>query len=219
MSDGQVKDPSSGKARFRFLGAGSLGAGVLSWLLGGLWASGVGVLAVATGYLGAKRKQRFSQLGLFLGGMATLFVCMQDLGIVQRPKALLSDRARLVHSIEASIKAHDLLKASPMSKQERARLIAVLEEGLVEARKVNAGWIDRKAPGFEENYREGFIRGTELLVKGLREGSSDKSLQGGLGLEQWGRWNRENRDALARIPEPKPSIAAYIAAWVGRGSR
>jgi hypothetical protein len=137
------------------------------------------------------------------------------MGIVRRPEALESDKALLVNSIEASIEAHELLKGGPLNEEERARLTSVLERGLAEARKVDADRIDRKVPGFADQYRAGFIQGTELLVQGIREGSSAASLRGAIHLEQWGRWNRDHRDALAGLPDPKPSIAACIAAWAG----
>lgn len=196
-------------------GAAASGAGVASWFLGGLAASGVGVLAAVLGFLGARRKQRLSQVGLFLGAIAALFVCLQDLGIVQRPETLTSDKAHLIRSIMASIDAHEILSRTPLDPKGKADLIAVLKKGLKEARQVRTEWIEKQVPGFSENYRDGLIQGTENLIQGFQEGDTGVSLEGGIRMEQWGWWNRENREALARIREPKPSIAAYIAAWAG----
>ncbi len=215
MSNVQGARPAGGERRFGLLGTGSLAAGGLSWFAGGLLASGIGILAVVAGFLGAKRKQRFSHLGLYLGSLAALFVCLQDMGIVRRPEALESDRALLVSSIEASIEAHEILKGSPLDEEARTRLTAVLERGLAEARKVDADRIDRKIPGFADRYRAGFIQGAELLLQGIREGSSAASLRGAIHLEHWGRWYRDHRDALSGLPDPKPSIAACIATWAG----
>ena len=207
--------PEERKCSWGALGVPACGAGVASWFLGGLAASGMGVLAVVLGFLGVKRKQRLSQVGLFLGAIAALFVCLQDMGIVSRPKALTSDKARLIRSIMASIQAHDILSKSPLDPEEKTDLIAALKKGLHEARQVRVECVEKQVPGFAKNYEEGFIQGTERMIQGFQEGDTEVSLEGGVRLEQWGRWNRENREALARIPEPKPSIASYIAAWGG----
>ncbi len=195
------------------LGTAACGAGAASWFLGGLTASGVGVLAAVLGFLGARRKQRLSQAGLMLGAAATLFVCLQDLGIARRPEALTSDRTHLVRSILATIEAHEILGNAPLDPEEQAQLIAVLEKGLQEARLVRVERIDREVPGFAEHYREGLIQGTERLIRGVRDGDTGTSLDGGVRLEHWGRWNRKHREALGRLPESNPSLAATIAAW------
>ena len=187
MDQEQSNQEDVGETHWGLLGAVACGAGVASWFFGGLAASGIGVGAVVPGFLGVRRKQRLSQVGLFLGAIAALFVCLQDLGIVQRPETLTSDKARLIRSIMASIEAHEILSRPPLDPEEKADLIAVLEKGLKEARQVRVEWVEKQVPGFFENYRAGFIQGTEKLIQGFQEGDTGESLEGGVRLEQWGR--------------------------------
>lgn len=202
------------KNTWRGLAVLSVGFGVPAWFVGGLYASLIGVAAAVLGFLAVRKGQKIGQIGLYLGAFAALFVTLQDLGIVRRPANLESDKSHLFQSINASIRAHDVLKDSPLDEEEKEALIHAFKEALREANRVDVQKIEEEIPGFEDQYREHFIRAMTLLTEGFENNENAKSLEGAFLLERWARWNHENRGQLGKLKEPKPSIAAFVSAWI-----
>ncbi len=204
-----------GKNAWRGVAILSLGLGVLGWFVGGVYASLVGVAAAVLGFLAVRKGQKIGQIGLYLGALAALFVTLQDLGIVRRPANLQSDKSHIFQSIQASIRAHNILKNSPLDTEEKEVLIQTFQDALKEAGHVDIRKIEKQLPGFETAYGDHFIRGLRLLVEGFENDESAKSFEGAFLLERWARWNRDNRERLGKIREPNPSIAAFLAGWIG----
>jgi len=190
-------------------------AGVASWFIGDIYASILGVAAAFTGLVGVRKQQKLSLAGMYLGCLATLYVCLQILGIVKLPAELQTGKSHLVKSIEASIRVHEILKNNrPLSNENIDRLIGQLENALKEAKMVNITNIDDQVPGFAMHYGDEFIPGVKLLMEGFEDAHIGKKLKGAVLLEKWARWNRDHRAELGKIKDQSPSIISFLIHWI-----
>ncbi len=184
--------------------------GFASWFVGGMLAIAVGLAAVAAGFFGMRKGHRLSQAGMILGVISMLFFNIVNLGALPVSAPLESDKSHLIKSIYASIDAFDVLSKKNLTDADRASLIGHYRRALKEAEMVNLAEVDKQVPGFSSHYGSEFIKGTELLIEGYETGDISKKLKGGLLMDQWGLWNRENKARLEQIKEPSPSLAAYL---------
>jgi len=199
------------------IGILSVIVGVVSWFVGGIYYPlVVGSTAVALGFIGARKKQKVSLTGMLFGGVTVMFVNLMNLGIIPIPPALTSGKSHLIHSINASIQAYELLGSKPFRDKDKVKMIRNLKRGLEEARMVGIDKVDAQVPGFASHYREEFIIGVESLIEGYERSGISKKIEGGLLLDTWAKWNKENRAQLGRIRESTPSLISFIRAIVTR---
>ena len=184
--------------------------GIASWFLGGMLSLGVGMVAVALGFFGNKKHQKLSQTGMIFGAFSVLFVNLMNLGIVPIPSSLESDKSHLINSINASIRAYEVIGNKPFKDKDREKLIEHLRDALQEARLVNIDKVDNQVPAFASHYRDEFIIGMESLIEGYEKSDLSKKLKGGLLLDRWAKWNKENRANLGKIKESSPSLISFI---------
>lgn len=194
------------------LGVISILAGTMGLFLGGIYASLSGVAAALTGFIGFRIHQKLCSIGMYLGCIVTLFVTLQDLGIIKRPSSLESDKTRIIKSINSSISVHNILKNNnPLSDEDKERVIMHLKKALNEAEQVNIADIDHQVTGFAAHYKDEFIEGVKLLIDGFEDSHTGKSLKGAVLMEKWARWNRDNRKELGKIEEKSLSIASFLS--------
>lgn len=190
--------------------------GIASWFLGGMLSLGVGMVAVALGFFGNKKHQKLSQTGMIFGAFSVLFVNLMNLGIVPIPSSLESDKSHLINSINASIRAYEVIGNKPFKNKDREELIEHLRDALQEARLVNIDKVDKQVPAFASHYRDEFIIGMESLIEGYEKSDLSKKLKGGLLLDRWAKWNKENRANLGKIKESSPSLISFIGGIITR---
>ena len=184
--------------------------GITSWFLGGMLSLVIGMIAVALGFIGNKKHQRLSQTGMIFGAFSVLFVNIMNLGIIPIPPALESDKSHIINSINASIRAFEVLKDKKLEDHEREKLIGHCRDALKNARMVNVENVDKQVPGFADHYRNEFIGGMESLIDGYENSDLSKKFKGGLLLDKWAIWNKENRKNLGKVKEPTPSLISFI---------
>jgi len=184
--------------------------GITSWFLGGMLSLVIGMIAVALGFIGNKKHQRLSQTGMIFGAFSVLFVNIMNLGIIPIPPALESDKSHIINSINASIRAFEVLKDKKLEDHEREKLIGHCRYALKEARMVNIGNVGKQVAGFADHYRNEFIGGMESLIEGYENSDLSKKFKGGLLLDKWAIWNKENRKNLGKVKEPTPSLISFI---------
>ena len=184
--------------------------GIASWLVGGMLSLGIGIVAVALGFFGIKSHQKVSQTGMIFGAISVLFVNLMNLGIVPIPSSLESDKSHLIKSINASIWAFNVLKNKKLEDHEREKLISHCRDALKEARMIDIDEVDSQVPGFADHYRKEFIGGMKLLIEGYDNSDFSKKFKGGLLLDKWAIWNRENNKSLGKIKEPTLSLISFL---------
>lgn len=184
--------------------------GIASWFFGGLTSLIIGMGAVGTGYFGNKMHQKLSQPGMIVGAIPVLFFNLVNLGIVPMPAYLESDKSHLVNSINASIRAFDMLKDKKLEGKDKQIFLNHCRNALQEARTVNIPKLERQVPGFKSHYEGEFIMGMESLIQGYESSDLSSKFKGGLLLDKWAIWNRENNKKLSKIKEPDPSLVAFI---------
>ena len=188
----------------------SLISGIASCFFEGLLSVFIGFLAVAVGFFGVKKHQIFSRTGMIIGSFSLIFFNLISLGIVPASSFPESDKAHLINSINASIKAFDILKTGKLDNHEKEKLINCLENGLREAEMVNIKKIDNQVPGFEEHFKNEFINGMKLFLDGYKNSDISKKLNGGFLMDKWGVWNKENNKSLGKIKESQHSLVSVI---------
>lgn len=67
-------------------------------------------------------------------------------------------------------------------------------------------------PGFAWHYRDEFSSCVESLIEGYEKSDISKKPEGGVLLDTWAQWNKENRAQLGRIKESIPSLISFIRA-------
>ena len=184
--------------------------GIASWFLGGMLSLVIGMVAVALGFIGNKKHQKLSRTGMIFGAFSVLFVNIMNLEIFPMPSALTSDKSHIINSINASIRAFEALKDKKFEDHEREKLIGHCRDALKEARMVNIENVDKQVTGFADHYRKEFIGGMESLIDGYENSDLSKKFKGGLMLDKWAIWNKENRKNLGKIKEPTPSLISFI---------
>ena len=192
------------------LGIISVLIGVVSWFIGGMFSLGIGMVAVVLGFIGNKNHQKLSQTGMIFGAFSVLFVNLMNFGFVPIPSSLESDKSHLINSINSSIRAFEVLKNKKIEDQEREKLISHCRDALQEAGMVNIVEIERQVPGFRSHYKDEFMKGMESLIEGYGNSDFSKKFKGGLLLDKWAIWNKENRMKLGKIKEPAPSLISFI---------
>jgi len=190
--------------------------GIVSWFIGGMLSLGIGMVAVALGFIGNKKHQKLSQTGMIFGAFSVLFVNLMNFGFVPIPSSLESDKSHLINSINASIRAFEVLKNKKIKDQEREKLISHCRDALQEAGMVNIVEIERQVPGFRSHYKDEFIKGMESLIEGYENSDFSIKFKGGLLLDKWAIWNRKNNKRLGKIKEPTPSLVAFIGGIIFR---
>ncbi len=193
-----------------FWGIGSILLGAVSLFAGGLLSVFVGFMAVASGFFGVKKHQVFSQIGMILGAVALIFFNIVSMGIVQTPLSHATGREHLANSIYASINAFDILKNGELDDDENKKLISYFENGLEQAELVNIEKIDSQIPEFSFHYKNEFINGMKLLIEGYEKDDMLKKLQGGVLLDKWAIWNKENNQKLDKIKDPSFSLISFV---------
>ena len=188
----------------------SLTSGLSAWLVGGLLSIGIGIVAVGFGFWGTRKGQRLSMTGMIVGSFPIIFANLINLGAIPLPASLESDRSHLVKSINASIAAFDILKKNDLAESDRVRLVQRCRKALGDAQKVNLEIMEKQVPGFSAHYRDEFMKGMESLMQGYENSELSMKLQGGLLLDKWGRWQRENQEAFNRLKEPDRSLISLI---------
>lgn len=195
------------------IGVLSVIVGIVSWFVGGIYCSLiVGFAAVALGFIGVKKKQRLSLVGMLFGGFTLMFVNLINLGIIPIPSTLASDKSHLINSINASIRAYEVLGNKPYEDTDKVRMITHLKRGLEEAQMIDINKVDEEVPGFASHYQGEFIIGVESLIEGYEKSDISKKLEGGRLLSKWGKWNTENRRNLGRIKESIPPLISFLRA-------
>jgi hypothetical protein len=184
--------------------------GIASWFLGGFVSLILGMVAVGVGFLGNRMHQKLSQTGMIVGAFPVLFVNLMNLGIVPMPASLESDKSHLINSINASIRAFDVMKNKKLQDKEKEKFLNHCGNALQEARAVNIAEIERQVPGFKQHYEDEFIMGMESLIEGYENSDFSRKIKGGLLLDKWALWNRENNKRLGKIKEPDPSLFLFI---------
>jgi hypothetical protein len=192
------------------LGVLAVLAGITSWFLGGFVSLITGMVAVGLGFIGNRMHQKLSQAGMLLGAVPVLFFNLMNLGIVPLPASLESDKSHLVNSINASIRAFDVLKGKKLEGREKELFLDHCKNALQQARMVNISEVDRQVTGFRHHYENEFIMGMESLIKGYENSDFSGKFKGGLLLDKWAIWNRENKKRLGKIEEPDPSLFSFI---------
>lgn len=147
---------------------------------------------------------------MILGAFSVLFVNLMNLGVIPIPSSLESDKSHPIKSINASIRAFNVLKNKQLEDHEREKLIGHYRDALKEARMVNIEYVDKQVPGFASHYNDEFIRGMELLIDGYENSDLSKKFQGAFLLDKWAIWNRENNKNLGKIKEPTPSLISFV---------
>jgi len=213
MSD-QMKEKSNNN--WGPFGIISVLIGIVSWLLGGMLSLGVGMVAVALGFFGNKKHQKLSQTGMIFGAFSVLLVNLMNLGIVPIPSSLESDKSHLINSINASIRAHEVIGNKPFKDKVREKLIEHLRDALQEARLVNIDKVDNQVSGFAAHYRDEFIIGMESIIEGYEKSDLSKKLKGAFLLDRWAKWNKENRATLGKIKESTPSLISFVGGIIIR---
>jgi hypothetical protein len=89
-------------------------------------------------------------------------------------------------------------------------LINYFKDSLKEAQLVNAESIDSQVPGFTSHYKNEFIKGMELLIEGYENYDMSKKLQGGVFLDKWAVWDKENNQKLNKIKSPSVSPISFV---------
>jgi hypothetical protein len=192
------------------LGIISVLTGIVSWFFGGFLSLIIGMGAVAVGFIGNKMHQKLSQTGMIIGAFPVLFVNLMNLGIVPMPASLESDKSHLINSINASIGAFDVMKNKKLQDKAKEKFLNHCRNALQEARTVNIAEIERQVPGFKHHYEDEFIMGMESLIEGYENSDFSRKIKGGLLLDKWALWNRENNKRLGKIKEPDPSLFLFI---------
>jgi len=199
-----------------FYGNISLITGIASCFFGGLFSVFIGFSAVAAGFWGAKKRQKFSQTGMIAGSLALIFFNLVSIGIVSPPSRIESSKKHLVNAINASIKAFDILRNGKFDDDEKEKLIIQFKNGLAEATMVAIKEIDSQVPGFELHFKNEFINGMQLLIEGYEEPDTAKKLNGGLLMDKWGKWNNENNTSLGKIKEPPLPLFFFLKEKITR---
>jgi hypothetical protein len=184
--------------------------GIASWFLGGFVSLILGMVAVGVGFIGNRMHQKLSQTGMIVGAFPVLFVNLMNLGIVPMPASLESDKSHLINSINASIGAFDVMKNKKLQDKAKEKFLNHCRNALQEARTVNIAEIERQVPGFKHHYEDEFIMGMESLIEGYENSDFSRKIKGGLLLDKWALWNRENNKRLGKIKEPDPSLFLFI---------
>jgi hypothetical protein len=192
------------------LGVISIATGIASWFFGGVLSLTIGMLAVAAGFFGNRMHQRLSQTGMIIGAFPVLFVNLMNLGIFPIPSYLESDKSHLINSINASIRAFDVMKNKKLQDKEKESFLNHCRDALKEARAINIEEIERQVNGFKHHYEDEFIMGMESLIEGFESSDFSKKFKGGLLMDKWAIWNRENKKRLGKIKEPAPSLFLVI---------
>ncbi len=187
--------------------------GIAGWFFGDIYSLILGIIAVVLGFVGTRRHQKLCLAGILFGCFALLFVNLLNLGII--PKSP-SDKSHLINSINASIRAYEALGNKPFKDKDREKLIGHLRDALQKARLVNIDKVDNQVPGFASHYEDEFITGMESLIEGYEKSDLSKKLKGGLLLDRWAKWNKENRANLGRIKESTLSIISFIGGIITR---
>jgi len=197
-------------SRWGLWGIFSIFLGLASWFFGGFLSLIIGLGAVGTGFFGSRMHQKLSQAGMLLGAVPVLFFNLMNIGIVPLPASLESDKSHLVNSINASIRAFDVLKGKKLERKEKRVFLDHCRKALREAKTVNIAKLERQVPGFKSHYEGEFITGMESLIKGYEDSDFGSKFKGGLLLDKWAIWNRKNNRRLSKIKEPDPSLFAFI---------
>ena len=184
-------------------------AGITGLFFGGIHSSIFGFIAVFTGAAGIRRHEKFYTIGVLLGSCALIFVNLQYLGIINNPDSIKINKKHLINSISATILAHQNLK-----NNDKNKVIECLNNALSEAEMVDIAGIEKQVSGFANHYNNEFIEGIKLLIEGQKNSSIKKSVEGGLLMDKWARWNKENRRKLGKIKESSPSIISLAAHYL-----
>lgn len=184
--------------------------GIASWFLGGFVSLITGMVAVGLGFIGNRMHQNLSRTGMIIGTFPVLFINLMNLGIIPVPVSLESDKSNLINSINASIRAFDVLKGKKLEGKEKELFLDHCKNALQQARMVNISEVDRQVTGFKHHYENEFIMGMESLIKGYENSDFSGKLKGGLLLDKWAIWNRENKKRLGKIKKPDPSLFSFI---------
>ncbi len=193
------------------LGIISVLTGIVSWFFGGFLSLIIGMSAVAVGFVGNKMHQKLSQTGMIVGAFPVLFVNLMNLGIVPMPSSLESDKSHLINSINASIRAFDIMKNNKkLQDKEKEIFLDHCRNALQQARMVNIAEVERQVTRFKHHYEDEFIMGMESFIEGYEGSGFSGKLKGAILLDKWAIWNRENNKRLGKIKEPTPSLFSFI---------
>ena len=187
------------------LGPASLVVGHLGLFLGGYAAMGAGFLAVALGFLGARRAQWGSLAGIVLGVGVLVYANLFGLGLLRLP--LEGDRRHLIRSLDWASRAYGHVDAENLRGTE---LSSMLHTALEEARRVDAERIDARVPGFSARFEEDYRNGLELMVRGAETDDREAFVRGARLLDRWTAWSGRHRDALERLGKEIPPFAAFV---------
>jgi hypothetical protein len=200
--------------KWGFFGITAVFVGIGSWFVGGMPALVIGLIAVAFGFFGSKNHNRLSQAGMIFGAFSVLFINCLNLNILPIPASLVSDKSHIITSIHASIRAFGIFNGKKLSDQERIRLIRHFQKAIEAAAQVDMKQVGKEIPGFADHYKTEFVGGMQSLIEGYENDDLSKKLSGGLLLDKWAIWNRDNKESLGRLKEPSPSLAAYLKAAI-----
>lgn len=85
--------------------------------------------------------------------------------------------------------------SQPYSKippTELEEYVDKLKKALREAKLVNIEFLNRRFSDWGNKYRDEYIKGLELTIKGLEDGDNAKALKGQLLLDKYGSWHSVN---------------------------
>ncbi|GEM_PF-3589250 len=189
----------------------SLPLGVGSLFPPGLYGLFMGVAAVLLAVWGSRRQEKLTLPGMILGGVAVIFFNLNSLGIVKSP--LKQDMGHLVHALTYSNRAYEALGKGKSGKPQEGQpdpVVQYLELALGRAGRVHTDTVDSRVPGFAAAFKDQYVTGLQLLMKGRKESDLVNSLKGGMLLDKWGKWYMANRDKLKGLKDRSPSLAAFV---------
>jgi len=194
------------------LGVVSLALAIASVFVSGVPGIFVAVFAVLAGFLGNRRKERFSTAGMIIGGLVLIFLNFQNMGLLPASKNS-RNVAHFTRSLQYSDKVfhlHKQMRSAATSEEMlkiRQEILDTLNKGIQEARAVDVVLFERRIPGFTQHYQGEFIKGMEYLKDGYA--SSDKlvKLKGTALLLKWAKWLKGQKKAFRKQQQSeKPSL-------------
>lgn len=79
-----------------------------------------------------------------------------------------------------------------LSDTQASEIIRHQEKSFVSARKVDVAELNSVYPGFGDHFRDEFLTGTELLLRGLKNQDAALTMRGQVLLENWADWYGAN---------------------------
>ena len=214
-----MKKEETTSMHFGILGIFSLILAITAIFLSGYPGIIIAFVAVIAGIVGSRRWERLSVTGLVISGFVLIFLNVQGMGLIPVPAkntALIryyTNAIRSSQEVFKGVKKAAFATAQDKKEKIRKEILAAIDKGLTEARKVQATRFEPYIAGFSDHFRDEFVNGLQHLKVGFLSANPVEEKKGALLLDNWARWSRKNRPLLVKLWHewhPQPSLFRTI---------